>query len=134
MPNLGQTRIFQKKSALSLLSVYECLTSCQKSEKTNEQNFRYWGERSVDQNWPKMTNLEQTRIIEKNPTLSLLSVYECQNSCQKSGKINEQIFRYWGEHWFVDQKCPKMTNLGQTRIIKKNPALSLLKVYEFLTS
>ena len=36
LPNLGQTRIFPKNRALSLLHVYYPLTSCKISEKTNE--------------------------------------------------------------------------------------------------
>ena len=40
LPNLGQTRVFPKNRALSLLSVYRCLTSCIISKKTNEPILR----------------------------------------------------------------------------------------------
>ena len=36
LPNLGKMRIFPKNRALSLLSLYESLTSCKRPEKTNE--------------------------------------------------------------------------------------------------
>ena len=37
IPNLNQIRLFSKKLIMSILSIYECLTSCKKSEKTNER-------------------------------------------------------------------------------------------------
>ena len=41
IPNLNQIRLFSKKLIMSILSIYECLTSCKKSEKTNERFLRY---------------------------------------------------------------------------------------------
>ena len=40
LPNLGKMRIFPKKRALSLLSLYESLTWCKRPEKTNERILR----------------------------------------------------------------------------------------------
>ena len=41
IPHLNHARLFSKKLIMSILSIYECLTLCKKSEKTNERFFRY---------------------------------------------------------------------------------------------
>ena len=142
IPNLNQIRLFSKKLIMSILSIYECLTSCKKSEKTNERFFRYcmnadfW--RNVKCFKIKIPNLNQIRIFSKKLIMSILSIYECLTSCKKSEKTKwtSSSGTAWTQIFWRNVKCfkIKIPNLNQIRLFSKKLIMSILSIYECLTS
>ena len=104
--NLGRNRIFPKNPVRPFLSLYSSLTSCNKSEKSNERFSRkQWKCLFLGQFanfWP---DFSQTRNFPKNPVTSLLSLYSPLTSCKKSEKSNEPNLR-------KSKKCPFLHHFG----------------------
>ena len=121
----AKRKIFLKNPLRSFLRLYSPLTSCKKSEKTNEPFPRKLKCLFLDQFWAKRN------FFVKNPSMSFLSLYSPITSCKKSEKTNEVFPRKQWKCLFLDQF---RALLGQTRIFPKNPFRSLLSLHSPLTS
>jgi len=113
-----ETRIFVKNLALSLFYIHDPLTSCKKSEKSEE----------------RFPNCPQTRIFRNMIPRSFCSLYFYLALCKKLKKSDERILRYIGKWWILAQIWPFDPNFRTIRIFVKNLVLSLFIIYDPLTS
>ena len=94
LPHFRYNKNFLKLWAMPISSVYKTLTSCKKSEKSNEQILRkvrkcqFWAQKC-----PISAILGIIRVFLKKLAPSLSSVYWTLTSCKKSEKSNEPILR-----------------------------------------
>ena len=90
----GQIRIFPKNSIRPHFTPYSPLTSCKRSEKTNEAILRKIPKTSfLGHFWPFLAIFGQIRISPKNRAPSVFCTYGPLTSCKKSEKTNEPILR-----------------------------------------
>ena len=135
LPQFARTRFFLENRALSLLSTYGALTSCKKSEKTNDSILRnYWKSLFSVRFGPVLPQFARTRFFLENRALSLLSTYGALTSCKKSEKNNDSILRNYWKSLFSVRFGPVLPQFARTRFFLENRALSLLSTYGALTS
>ena len=87
----GQIRIFLKNLIRPLLNPYTPLTSCKKSETTNEAILRKIPKTSfLGLFWPFLAIFGQIRIFPKNRAPSLFSIYGPLTSCKNQKNLMTQ--------------------------------------------
>ena len=118
----GQMHFFLKNRAPSVLYHYGSLTSCQKSEKTNEAILRKIPKTSFLARfgpfWPKNGQMD---FFLKNRAPSVSSLYGPLTSCKKSEKTNEPILSKCVTDGLTDRLTDRSNFIGPLNLRSSGP-------------
>jgi len=109
-PKKGQRDFFLKNLIRPLFTPYIPLTSCKKSEKTNDSILRKIPKTSfLGHFWPFLAIFGQMHFFLKNRAPSVFIIYGPLTSCKKSEKTNEPILRKV-RCWQTDRQTDWLTD------------------------